>query len=958
MAPAMTFVLFVLTFSIVSAFTSDSINNRDLLYCEQADKISQNECPINTQQYQYRIFVVLNQTINEALILAKTKFQEYKNIELTLDFNQHVFVAKGVEINKDNSLKISGSGYNVHDIAIEEQFSLNGGSLTLHKISLRGISQSATFKTAFITINPDSKLLIDECKIIYSLTLPENALIEATQLKQIIEERYLVQLFNTSFENSECNGKRGFIYLEIWSEVSVQIKRCSFQGYRGAAGSGRNGALTIVDHLGGIINAQIIIQECIFVDNEGELAGSISVLGNTLRIVHVINCSFINNRMKDIQLKMNNQEGDISEEIKGMIIDDKKTQIENLIVQQSYKRINSDVNLFVSDSGSDSNVCLDTNPCLTIKSILERTPPLFGYSTDIAIINLKSDTKQQSNIIIGSSDVIQTVIQSNGFVQGQSSYSQYTISYSQFTNTLFQINLLSKLSIQGIKIEQDSAQITQQVAYNLFQLNNGSLTVIDTIIQNFHFKNQSGVINLVQNPSTNNNIIAISSSTFQDIVQEGTACVGGSIIHGEIRQGSSLIINTETLFKNCSSQTGSGGAIKLVILYDYTSEINKVTFDSCQSSQGGAIWFDFIGPSNFQIKNDSQFIKCKTNNNGNGGGIWTQHKDNGKLNLIDTSFSECECTQEGNGGAIAFTQINQYGGIGMDNVSFSLCKTLLGSSQKYGWGGAIFIDIKHSDTFQVYFFNLSSLVFSNCISAGKGNNIHIRSPNIANTAQDIIANNFITVYGISDLFTSGLYPDDYLGINTVDGATGTNEANKYTPLFGGSVSDQPSYSYQFYVNGKTGQNVPTCRQDDDPCLTMKYILTYNPIYVLDSYYIKGTTNLTIVVMKNTEKENDEEISTQTPIGNRFIVKSDGYIQGTFGQTKLRIITKSYYQTLFQIQAGSLLEFIGIQFDNLQSSPLVQEPLINIIQLTSEINQPILSLIECEFKQDPPSSSAS
>ncbi|KAA6379257.1 MAG: hypothetical protein EZS28_025216, partial [Streblomastix strix] len=234
-------------------------------------------------------------------------------------------------------------------------------------------------------------------------------------------------------------------------------------------------------------------------------------------------------------------------------------------------------------------------------------------------------------------------------------------------------------------------------------------------------------------------------------------------------------------FDGCKTNNNRGGAIWIILSQDQIGVIEEVQFLNCQGSKGGAIDIQSdisqisvikskfnscsstSGPggaircllthnyadSSVLIEN-TQFDSCNSANS-DGGSVFAQI-NHGILSLNKVKFIGSSCSQPGSGGAIAIVQQNSNSHISITESSFTNCQTLAGSSNQYGWGGAIYIftQIPATDLSSTN-FQLSQLSFTNCKASGAGNNLHIRSPNTYNIGIAIASNSLVTVKDLSDL---------------------------------------------------------------------------------------------------------------------------------------------------------------------------------------------------------------
>ncbi|KAA6356868.1 MAG: hypothetical protein EZS28_047605 [Streblomastix strix] len=214
---------------------------------------------------------------------------------------------------------------------------------------------------------------------------------------------------------------------------------------------------------------------------------------------------------------------------------------------------------------------------------------------------------------------------------------------------------------------------------------------------------------------------------------------------------------------NCESQLG-GGCFLEFWYNDYTSFITNdlVLFDNCTSEKGGGIYSKFYSLGSM-LSNNYSFNDCTALF---GGGIFLEI-DNGTFKIEDTTFNCCICTQPGNGGGISLIH-KPSSIISITNSSFINCKTISNSlDQRYGWGGAIFIQtsVTASNLNELNFL-MKNLIFSGCSAINSiGNNIHIQSFDTYATGEAIESQNLVTVNGTINLYYNNSYQQDYMGID-------------------------------------------------------------------------------------------------------------------------------------------------------------------------------------------------
>ncbi|KAA6315228.1 MAG: hypothetical protein EZS28_055452, partial [Streblomastix strix] len=198
-------------------------------------------------------------------------------------------------------------------------------------------------------------------------------------------------------------------------------------------------------------------------------------------------------------------------------------------------------------------------------------------------------------------------------------------------------------------------------------------------------------------------------------------------------------------------------------------------------------------------------------------------------------FNGSSCTQPGSGGAIAIVQRSSYSRISITESTFTNCQTLSGGSSRYGWGGAIYIDIWYNPpTLTAANFNLTDLTFADCTAIENiGNNLHILSDDTTAVGNQIKTGSLITVkdlsnppYIISDLYTSLQYAYDYMGINYSKIGGVFAQFTDHEPLFDQFfISNVPNPSY---IDASNGKDIKFCGGQSSKCKTIKYSTERNP----------------------------------------------------------------------------------------------------------------------------------
>ncbi|KAA6372449.1 MAG: hypothetical protein EZS28_032024, partial [Streblomastix strix] len=349
------------------------------------------------------------------------------------------------------------------------------------------------------------------------------------------------------------------------------------------------------------------------------------------------------------------------------------------------------------------------------------------------------------------------------------------------------------------------------------------------------------------------------------------------------------------------------------------------------------------------IKEGCSFSSCSSSVNG--GAIYAELNFNAALSIDNGIFKDCNCTQPGNGGSLCILQQTDSSKIFITNTSFINCLTLAGTSNQYGWGGAIYINISYNPpSLTATNFQLTDLSFTNCNASGAGNNLHILSDDTTAVGNQIKTGFLLTVKDlfdpsniISDLYTSPQYSYDYMGINkSIELVNlGTINLDLHNPLFEQffiSIIPNPSY-----VDGINGKDIKFCGVQSSMCKTIKNSLERNPTPF--SGNPPSDSSYSIILTSSTALETNIQIMSTTLLNGHIMIQSDEY-NPTENYTKQSIQTSSFSSSLFTISGTSHLQLHGLHFDNL--NPSSNNPLISI-QSDDNEQIPKLQINDCEFE---------
>ncbi|KAA6395005.1 MAG: hypothetical protein EZS28_009472, partial [Streblomastix strix] len=440
-------------------------------------------------------------------------------------------------------------------------------------------------------------------------------------------------------------------------------------------------------------------------------------------------------------------------------------------------------------------------------------------------------------------------------------------------------------------------------------------------------------------------ILTINGSSLIENCNSTSGSGGGIYIYNQDTQSKCIISGSLTI-KDCNSQTIGGGIQTELRNGEFT--FSGIIFDNCQSnSGGGGLNSSLTSGGRLNIKDSSMFTNCRSIS-GPGGALYS-YISNGKLSFDTVQFSYCSCSQPNNGGALYITQQSTSSNISITKSSFKNCQTNSSSSQKYGWGGAIFIYINYSaGSLSQNRFSLNQLVFDENQVAGMGLNIHIQSDDTLATGTKIYQESILSVNDTTNLYSSPSYAYEYIGINNTvnNNSIGTIEYSKHNPLFEKNfASSVPNPSYIDASNGN--DNLKYCGGFRFKCQTISYSIGRDPKPLSG---ISPAKIIKLILTSDPSLDNNLQINIPTTYWDFVTIQSDGYLQDSLISTnpKYQILTSSQSNSLFTITGAGHLDLLGLHFTNL--NPTSQEPLISI-QSVNNAQVPILSIIDCELNQD-------
>ncbi|KAA6382268.1 MAG: hypothetical protein EZS28_022206 [Streblomastix strix] len=418
---------------------------------------------------------------------------------------------------------------------------------------------------------------------------------------------------------------------------------------------------------------------------------------------------------------------------------------------------------------------------------------------------------------------------------------------------------------------------------------------------------------------------------------------GGGIYICNNTYFSQLTVSGSLTIKDCNSQTTGGGIYVDIQQTEFT--FSGINIDNSLSKLGGGGLNSSLSAGGRLTIQDSSVVQNCRSIYGSGGALYS-FIDNGKLSLDSVSFMNCSCSQPYNGGALYIALFSATSNVSITNSSFKQCQTNSSSSQKYGWGGAIFIHINYSlSDLDVARFNLTKLVFEENLATGMGQNIHIQSNDTLATGSMISSNSLLTVNDTTNLYTSPFYAYDYMGIDNSDEANyrGTNSYDKHHPLFKQSFIS--TFINPSYIDANNGlDDLKYCGRIRFSCKRISYVLNSGTVLL-------ANINFMLILLSDSTSDSNLQVNIPTKYCNYITIQSDGYTQDSQinANPKYQIPTSSQSNSLFTITDNGHLDLLGLRFSNL--NPTSQNPLFSV-QSPNLDNIPILSIIGCEFNQDP------
>ncbi|KAA6382902.1 MAG: hypothetical protein EZS28_021571 [Streblomastix strix] len=302
-------------------------------------------------------------------------------------------------------------------------------------------------------------------------------------------------------------------------------------------------------------------------------------------------------------------------------------------------------------NGIDRLSCgLIPNPCGTINYALLLNPLLFegqyNPNTDIATMILLEDDMIDTVININATTIVgnNIAIQSENGGEGQtlSIDKIYKIGSNSESNTLFNVNGDgSKLRLYHLKLDNSLITSTSplilltgnsannidaqlhiescifaqsgnaplpELKHNLIQIDGGQASIKNTQISNYLFSNGKSVINVESLTDSQESSLILSGTIISEIIQSGN--VGGSALRANIKSGSSIYIQDYSVFEECISESGSGGAIQIQqnggIL-----DIKETIMKKCKALNGGGIYASILTMDQFLINEEVYFEECE-----------------------------------------------------------------------------------------------------------------------------------------------------------------------------------------------------------------------------------------------------------------------------------------------------------------------------------------------------------
>ncbi|KAA6401104.1 MAG: hypothetical protein EZS28_003373, partial [Streblomastix strix] len=473
-------------------------------------------------------------------------------------------------------------------------------------------------------------------------------------------------------------------------------------------------------------------------------------------------------------------------------------------------------NPFYVDSTKASNIlhCGDTqsSACKTMKYIIgirpDPTQQNYSRGVDNVTVVFISNTDQEYDEAISTYTRIgyKFVVKSLGYHQQTEGYTKVLINTASIgqNKSLFQIQASSLLELCGLKFNNlyyscanplfsltcnGTANLpflsfiecefsrnvpnpsSNYISHYIISSTGGILSIKNTNFSNYNFNSQKSVV--YQKPRESTYVLwqqyqsssckmSVTGCLFENIKQQISTYYytnqqsHGSAINAQSNVTDGLII-LNTVFNNCSTDFGNGGAVYAILNSTGRAQINKVIFRSCKASSGGGLYAQISGGGKIEIFNATKFDTCQTNSDTNSQGSGLYADISGSSSNISiygmTEFLSCTGSDSGGGVYIMYSAVNngQSGSVLLDYVSITSCTSKNGGGiysqlKNQGkmkiqhtnftscqattqYGGGIFLNATGNGT-QIELSNTN--LFQSCKSYNDGGGIYVRLYNLAN----------------------------------------------------------------------------------------------------------------------------------------------------------------------------------------------------------------------------------
>ncbi|KAA6377027.1 MAG: hypothetical protein EZS28_027446, partial [Streblomastix strix] len=169
-------------------------------------------------------------------------------------------------------------------------------------------------------------------------------------------------------------------------------------------------------------------------------------------------------------------------------------------------------------------------------------------------------------------------------------------------------NIDAQLHIESCIFAQIGNAPLPELKHNLIQINGGYAQIKDTQISNYLFSVGKSVINIESLTDSQESSLILSGTIISEIIQSGN--IGGSALRATIKSGSSVYIQDYSVFEECISESGSGGAIQIQqnggIL-----DIKETIMKKCKALNGGGIYASILTMEQFLINEEVYFEECE-----------------------------------------------------------------------------------------------------------------------------------------------------------------------------------------------------------------------------------------------------------------------------------------------------------------------------------------------------------